>query len=140
MPVGDILAADKTAATASNTAADAALSDYAPENVDLTPSDVSAPKGDSGHDDQQRGGTRSSPERTDCGTDREEEAADGGVDGDDIKNEEKKRQREIKRIMRQRRREIEEERTHCGPWRLSDRHCSCKRNPCSHEMLYRNMV
>ena len=107
-PGADIPAADKTAATTSNTAADAALGDDAPKDVDLTASDASAPERDFAHDDQQGGGTCSSAESTDCGSDGDEDAADGDDDEDNAKNEVKERQREIKRIMRQRRREIGE--------------------------------
>ena len=66
---------------------------------------MSAPKGHPFDDDQQVGGTRSSAESTDCGSDGDE---DGDDDEDDAKNEEKKRQRDIKRIVRQRSRKIEE--------------------------------
>ena len=105
MPGVGIPAADETAATASNTAADAALGDDAPEDVYLTPSDMSAPEGDPVGDDPQVGGSRSSRESTDCGSD-----GDGDGDDDEVhtKNEGKTRQREIKRMVRQRRRKIEE--------------------------------
>ena len=118
MPVGNIPASDETAATASNTAANTALSDYAPDNVDLTLSDVSAPEKDPVHADQQGGVACSSVESTDCGTKGDVDAADGDDNKDDTKNEEKKRQREIKRIMRQRRRENEE--TKDAPRALED--------------------
>ena len=101
MPGADIPAADKTDATASNTAADAAVGDDAPENVDLNPSDVSAPDGDPADDDQQVGWTPSSAESMDC---RNDGGEDGNDDKDDAKDEEKKRQLKIKRIVRQRRR------------------------------------
>ena len=81
IPGVDIPAAEETAATASNTAAGVALADDAPEDVDLTLSDVSAPQGDSVHDDQLRGGSLSSAESTDCGSAGEEDAADGDDDG-----------------------------------------------------------
>ena len=105
MPGVDIPAANETAATASNTAADTALGDDAPEDVDFTLSDVLAPEGDPADDDQQVGGTRSSAESTDCGSDGDKHGDD---DEEDAMNEEKMRQRGIKRIVRQRRREIEE--------------------------------
>ena len=83
MPGVHIPAAEESAATASNTAANAALGDDAPDNADLTLSDVSAPEGDPVDDDQQMGATRSSAESTDCGSDGDQ---DGDDDEDDAKN------------------------------------------------------